>query len=387
METAEAVTQKMAAERARNEKAEAEAAAKAIARVKKEANAKAKPFFEFKPLLRPAKSVNIIAVKDGEILAFGAACTHYRRSSDSGATWTDDQKSPGVGNVVFDKTTGEVILISHSGYVWRSEDNGRTWSERETVEIRPNPINHGGSDRTKCKVGGSIDAMESGITLEHGKYKGRLICPIRIKNQHPGKAQYWWWHYNTAVYSDDHGKTWQIGGPVQSGTGEGTLAELSDGRIYYNSRSHMSTDNRRQIAWSHNGGQYFVDWSVEDDLREPGQPAYFRHCRVPSYGVSAGLARLPSHCSAEKDILLFSMPDDPGGRRRRLTVFASLDGGKTWPVKRLIDKGGAAYSAMEAGPDGMIYVLCHTGRRVAKLARFNTSWLLEEYDENGVKKT
>ena len=38
-----------------------------------------------------------------------------------------------------------------------------------------------------------------------------------------------------------------------TGTGEGTLAELSDGRIYYNSRSHMSIDHKRRIAWSLDG--------------------------------------------------------------------------------------------------------------------------------------
>ena len=49
----------------------------------------------------------------------------------------------------------------------------------------------------------------------------------------------WPEHFTNAIYSDDGGLTWQTSEPFpENGTGEAALAELSDGRIYYNSRVH-----------------------------------------------------------------------------------------------------------------------------------------------------
>ena len=52
-----------------------------------------------------------------------------------------------------------------------------------------------------------------------------------------------------------------------------------------------------------------------------------------SYGCMGGLVRLPV---AGRDILVFSNIDTPNAKRERATVWASLDGGCTWPVKRLV---------------------------------------------------
>ena len=47
-----------------------------------------------------------------------------------------------------------------------------------------------------------------------------------------------------------------------------------------------------------------------------------------------------------KDILLFSNPSDPSDRRN-LTIQASLDGGRTWTRRILLDEGyGWGYSCL-----------------------------------------
>jgi sialidase-1 len=80
--------------------------------------------------------------------------------------------------------------------------------------------------------------------------------------------------------------------------------------------------------------------------------------------------------------------ESPTGRRRS-TVWASFDGGKTWPVKRLVDQGGSAYSSLAAGrsgtpSEGIIYLLkegigddAHNG---IKIARFNLAWITKGQD-------
>jgi sialidase-1 len=99
--------------------------------------------------------------------------------------------------------------------------------------------------------------------------------------------------------------------------------------------------------------------------------------------MKGGLTRLPVK---DRDILIFSNADTAGGDRKKMTVWASFDGAKTWPVKRLVYAPHGAYSSLVAGrPDtaseGLIYLLFEGGRdgrySAMQVARFNLSWILE----------
>lgn len=74
------------------------------------------------------------------------------------------------------------------------------------------------------------------------------------------------------------------------------------------------------------------------------------------------------------------------GGRRKITVWASLDGAKTWPVKRLVYDGPSAYSSLASGrpgtkTEGLIYLLFEGGTdgrySGIHMARFNLPWVLE----------
>jgi len=127
-----------------------------------------------------------------------------------------------------------------------------------------------------------------------------------------------------------------------------------------------------------------VDWRVCDVLREVGQPFYFRYGTEPSYGCNAGLVRLPLECTGRKDVMVFSTPDDPGKERIRMTVWASFDRGRTWPVKRLVYAGPSAYSSLAADRNGNIYLLFEKGVKklyeTVALVRFDLTWLTEGQD-------
>jgi len=336
------------------------------------------PFFDMQDLYESVRIPNIVVTRDGTVLAFGKSGRFVRRSEDGGKTWSSQKEvgSDAGGSAIVDEVTGDVMVVrSGRGYLWRSSDQGKTWT-REEIAIKPNAMNHGGA--------GSIPVVtacsESGVTLAYGKHKGRLLMPGRIQPPKGNNDQEWWpYNYNTAIYSDDRGKTWQTSMPVQSGTGEGTVAELSTGKIYYNARSHMSIDHRRRISWSHDDGAMWTDWYVSDDLFEVGEPFYFKYGTKPSYGCNAGLVRMPLETTGGRDVLLFSTPDNPGGSRVRMTVWASFDGARTWPVKRLIYEGPSAYSSLAAGEDGTIYLLFERGEKKLyehlAVARFNLAWL------------
>ena len=347
------------------------------------AKAPPSPVFEVQDLFESIRIPNITVTVDGTLLAFAKSGRLLRRSEDKGATWSPIQEVGGDagGSAIVDENTGDIMVVrAKGGYLWRSRDQGKTW-KREEIKIRPNPMGHGALDGVQAQT----SCSESGVTLRYGKQKGRLLMPARVQPPQGDNGQEWWpYNYNTAIFSDDGGQTWQTSGPVQSGTGEGTLAELSTGSIYYNSRSHMSVDHRRQIAMSHDGGEMFVDWRVCEDLREVGEPFYFKYGTKPSYGCNAGLVRMPLKVTGGKDVLLFSTPDDPGGNRIRMTVWASFDRGQSWPVKRLIYESHSAYSSLAAAPDGNIYLLFERGKKKlyesVAVAKFNLAWLMNGQD-------
>ena len=341
------------------------------------------PRFEMRDLFEAVRIPNIVVAADGSVLAFAESGRTLRRSEDAGKTWSPIQEvgHDAGGSAIVDDVSSHVMVVqSRDGHLWRSRDHGKTWG-REEIILKPNAIGHGSPDGVPAQTACS----ESGITLRYGEHKGRLLMPARIQPPEGNNDQEWWpYNYNTAIYSDDRGKIWQTSGPVQNGTGEGTLAELSNGSIYYNSRSHMSVDHRRRIAWSYDGGHMWTDWQVSEHLYEIGQPFYFKYGTKPSYGCNAGLVRMPLEATGGKDVLLFSTPDDPGGERVRMTVWASFDGGETWPVKRRVYEGLSAYSSLTAGRDGNIYLLFERGKeklyeRVA-VAIFDLDWLTEGQD-------
>ena len=238
-------------------------------------------------------------------------------------------------------------------WVWRNGENIRP---HDRLRLQDNHAGHTGSNH----------GSSAGITLQYGGHKGRLLSPARFQTQ-PGEAldTLQNHHYNCALYSDDHGRTWQTSEPVQVGTGEGCLVELSDGRIYYNSRAYF-LDGKRRIACSYDSGETFTDFGIDDELTEP-----------VNGGCNAGMALYPRQLSDGKDVILFSNP--AGEQRERMTVRASFDGGQSWPFSRLIYAGPSAYSSMAVGNDGTIYVLYENGdnhpyERIS-LARFNLEWL------------
>ncbi len=315
---------------------------------------------------------NVVVATEGTVLAFWNG-VKVRRSEDGGTTWGEAilvGKGFMGGGVTVDETTGHILAFVEAHHppapliVYRSTDHGKTWAPQKDTVIKPD-------------TNGNVPSMhmnEHGITLRHGKHKGRLLRPARW---YAGKnaRDRWPKHYTNAIYSDDGGKSWHTSDPFPAfGTGEATVAELSDGRIYYNSRRHWAPEGqnprRRWTAWSDDGGQTWKGLAICQVLPDGDQ--------VRDYGLMAGLVRLPVR---ERDILVFSNIESQKGRHHG-TVWASFNGAKTWPVKRLVYEGTFAYSSLAAGrpgtpSEGWIYLLFEGGPKGgATLARFNLSWLL-----------
>jgi len=357
-----------------------------------------KPTFNTQKLFVGERNPNIVVAMDGTIVAswgevennfkLGKKGIRVRRSKDGGKTWgeliTVAKPCWHGGGLTVIESTGDIIAFAEAKYppapvtVHRSSDHGKTWKPDIGTVIHKDKNGHRPS----------MHFAEHGITLRRGKHAGRLLRAARWyaggdRRQNLPKM------YNTAIYSDDNGKTWHTSGPFPAlGTGEGAVAELSDGRIYYNSRRHWdpagSTYDRalRWAAWSTDGGATWKDPQITTIL-----PDGARGSIGNGSGCLGGLVRLPVR---GRDILLYSNCDSTTGQRKDVTVWASFDGGNTWPLKRRVFIGPSAYSSLSAGrlgtpSEGQIFILLEGGKthryEDGHFARFNLSWLL------GGKKT
>ncbi|MDG2488226.1 MAG: sialidase family protein [Roseibacillus sp.] len=334
-----------------------------------------KPVFEKQRLFDDQRYPNVVVTTRGTVISvWGNNGVVVRRSEDGGRAWggliTVSEKGYHGGGATVEEKSGDILVFVEDRQppapltVYRSRDDGKTWQAQVTV--------------IEKDVNGNTPSMhmnEHGITLRHGKHKGRLLRPTRYYGPNGGGAE-WPLQYTNAIYSDDGGESWKTSGPFpEKGTGEATLVELSDGRIYYNSRVHWPErprNKRRREAWSDDGGVTWKDWRIVEALPDgdQGRP----------YGCMGGLTRLPLE---QRDVLIFSNLDTDASHRERVSVWASFDGGKTWPLKRLVDSGRSGYSSLAVGrvqtkSNGWIYLLYeHDPFKGAYIARFNLAWLLD----------
>jgi sialidase-1 len=343
------------------------------------------PVFEVQQLFADERFPNVVVATDGTVVAtWGSKNLRARRSEDGGKTWGPEISiaHPGFqgGGTIVDENNGNILVFAEEGHppapltLYRSKDSGKTW-KAEKVTILPNSLGHIPS----------MHMNEHGITITKGKYEGRLIRPTRYYGG-GNDRQFWDEHYTNAIYSDDGGHTWQASEPFPAyGTGEAAIAELADGTLYYNSRRHKSTDGHnpkvRYIAFSYDGGHTWENMSPEEELPDGAQHT--------DYGLMGGLTRISGKTN---DIILFSNIDVPAdkkdeevpfelrtARRFNGTIWASLDGGNTWTVKKVAEKGSFAYSSLSAGrkgtlSEGWIY-LFYESEGGGKIARFNLDWL------------
>ncbi len=337
--------------------------------------------FDLQPLFSSERFGNVVVSMEGTVIAtWGTSHVRARRSEDGGQTWGPEIviAKPGFqpGGLTVNETNGDIIAFVEDRHppapihVYVSSDDGKTWNKIET-NIKPDSS---GNDP-------SMHMNEHGITLRHGKHKGRLIRPSRWYAGKNDRSK-WPQHYTNAIYSDDGGNSWQASEPFPAnGTGEATIAELSNGTIYYNSRRHWAEEGanprRRWTATSTDGGHTWENLTFCEVLPDGPQNT--------NYGCMGGLTRLAVQ---GRDILIYSNCDSPSGRVKG-TVWASFDGGKTWPIKRLVFEGPHAYSSLTSGrpgtaTEGMIIHHFEGGpKRGSAVALFNLAWILQGGTKTG----
>lgn len=294
-----------------------------------------------------------------------------RRSLDGGCTWEESRvivtelgMTCGNPAPVVDEQTGtiwlpfcknlaegpEAMIIQGKAprTVWmtKSDDDGATWAEPWEMTSTLKPSNWTWYATGPCH----------GIQLR----SGRLLVPcdhmrgVTYSREDP--------YLSHVIYSDDHGKTWKLGGATEGDSNECVAVETADGAVYLNCRNRRGPRGRL-IVWSRDGGEEFTGNSWDDFLIEPV--------------CQAGAVRFTLQGRNDRNRVLFSNP--ASYERARMTVRLSYDECRTWPTARVLHPGPSAYSDLAIASDKTILCLYEQGDRTPyeriALARFNLEWL------------
>lgn len=287
-----------------------------------------------------------------------------RRSHDGGRSWDPLRvvsavpgKTCGNPTPVIDPASGDLVLLTVQNaadtaeeavrrgmedpeagrrvFVQRSTDGGSTWTDPGELTAAVKPAGWGWYATGPCHA----------VALARGPHAGRLVAPANhsalATDGDPAPR-----NGGHCLLSDDGGRSWRLGfvdrnDGTEINANETTVAELPDGRLYFNTRNHRGTGPARAHAWSSDGG---------DGLDAP----YAGIPEVTAPGIQGSVLALAG------GRLLLTTPVHPS-LRRSLTVFASDDAGRTWRPGPVLHDGMAGYSDLVPLPGGRVGVLYEAG--------------------------
>ncbi|MGM5470003.1 sialidase family protein [Flavobacteriaceae bacterium LMO-SS05] len=283
-----------------------------------------------------------------------------RRSSDNGKTWSDIEtvvnfpygQSASDPSMIVDTVTNEIFLFYNYMnldtekdiyylHVVKSADNGKTWSK---------PVD-----------------ITSQIAKPEWHKDFKFITSGRGIQTRSGKLLHTMVNLNSGLHvfgSDDHGKTWYfLDTPIQPAD-ESKIIELADGTLMINARV-----NNKGLRYVHRSTDEGKTWETKPvpELIDPG--------------CNASIIRYTSiEDGYTKNRLLFSNAKSEKGRVN-MTVRISYDEGKTWSEGKTIYEGPSAYSDLTILENGDIGLFFEQDEYTKNpFVSFSLKWLTDGQD-------
>ena len=284
-----------------------------------------------------------------------------RRSSDNGKTWTNVETvinfphgcSASDPSMIVDKVTNDIFLFYNYMdldnekdvyylHVMKSSDHGKTWEK--PVDITDQIAKKEWHNDFKFITSGR------GIQTQNGTL---LHCMVNLNN-------------GLHVFgSDDHGKTWFFNDVAVKPANESKIIELVDGTLMINARA-----NGKGLRWVHTSTDNGKTWesNAAPELIDPG--------------CNASIIRYTSVKDGYKKNRIIFSNAKMGKGRKNMTVRISYDEGKTWSEGKTIYTGGSAYSSLtilENGDIGLFFE--KDGYKENPFVSFSLDWLTDGDDK------
>lgn len=292
-----------------------------------------------------------------------------RRSSDNGRTWSEPQTlvegtgyKHGYGDpALVQCENGDVLCLFVGGnglwastesdpirsYVCRSTDRGLTWGE--PLEITSLLWGSQAANPTCRDYKSSFFGSGNALRLKQGPHRGRIMVAAAMGRKNVNKLD------NFVVYSDDNGLTWTISDKAFTEGDEAKLMELADGTVLISVRRSGARGCNR----SADGGQ---TWGQQGTWPE-----------MTTNACNGDMLRV------NDTLLLHSIPNSM--QRRDVSLFLSTDEGCTWRSPVLLCEGPSVYSSLTLLPDGSIGAYAERnpdGACELWYYNFNLAWLLSQ---------
>ena len=313
----------------------------------------------------------VVYTPDGQATDYRVVANPVKPAySDKGDLYQGEQL---LGNIYFTSNKTSPFRVAKDSYLWMSysDDDGKTWSAPQDITPMVK------ADWMKfLGVGPGV-----GITLQNGPHKGRIVVPVYTTNRtnHLNGSQ-----SSRIIYSDDHGKTWHMGGGVNDKRTlyDGTVVDSSNMNNYYAQNTEASVvqlNNGQlklfmrgltgdlQVATSNDGG---ITWDN-----------YVARYDVPDVYVQMAA----THTVQDgKEYILLANANGPGRKNGYIRVArVEEDGELTWLHHHLIQEGEYAYNSLQQiGPKefGLLYEHHEAGGNPYTLSfkKFNWDYLTKE---------
>lgn len=256
----------------------------------------------------------------------------------------------------------ECSVSTDKGVSWSTDPDNRTSlpptaEDLVTKVAKPNGKTVNGHEHVGG-VKGMFASSGEGIQLRYGAHAGRLIQQFMgtvVQDDGSTVQQAY------SLYSDDNGKTWQMGTPVGEGMDENKVVELSNGDVMLNSRPQ--TGGYRKVAKSTDGGVTYSEPKEDDQLPDPANNGHITRMYPDA-----------AQGSAEAKILLFSNTATKAAPRENGLVRYSCDDGQKWSSGKAIRSGAMDYSVITALGDDKFGIFFEAGGELI-FAKVDKEWL------------
>ena len=214
-------------------------------------------------------------------------------------------------------------LGRRSAYYITSTDHGKTWSEPIDISSQIHFDVH--SEQPEVDARTLAFAPGHAVQFSSGPHKGRIFVPT---NHSTGPPQEGFKDYQTyGAYSDDHGKTWKVSDELKvPSSNEAMAAQISEGELLLLVRMQNDEYKRKLLARSRDGGASWDTKWLSDELTTPMCQSAILHCEDLGKTYHLG----PADTNA----------------RAHLTLWSSMDKGRSWQIEQEVFEGSAAYSDM-----------------------------------------